>query len=390
MSNSAAIRHLSSSTVFDIGNHTGIVYTNPTEPAGAKFGFNGVIFRGNGGSLTVGNYTDGLGSEVVSKEILIIQGFTVDGITLNFNMPTNTSFKADYTHTMTVKNNGVLNWNTGVIPVGNIVNFSLESGSVLNAKFGDQRTVNVSKGSSFSSAKFNAEGKFSFSSFNFVGKFTVKPTDTGYVHLYGDSVISDQTVANQSYFHNKWMVAGNVTIDSSETGSIRMGSNYITMDAAASLILNSKNALTYKGDGQKAIALEWAGGSKAKVVLGADNEFRTIQTNSATSVATVVLNDNALSLAQIGGGYNFNGKLFFEDFKENLVKVDAIDSSIVGEGGLLSNIFAGSAADEANAKNLYWNSATGYLSLTAVPEPATYAAILGGLALAFAFMRRRR
>lgn len=127
MSNSAALRHLTSSTVFDIGGHTGIVYTNPTEPAGAKFGFNGVIFKGNGGSLTVGNYTDRTGSEVVSKEILIIQGFTVDGITLNFNMPTNTSFNTAYTHTITVQNNGVLNWNS-VNPADYKLKFDVKQG----------------------------------------------------------------------------------------------------------------------------------------------------------------------------------------------------------------------------------------------------------------------
>ncbi len=395
MTNTAAPRHMYTTGGIDIGSHTGVIFANAAAPTGdgtACFGFDGTTFKGNGGTLTIGDYEKD-GTPYTSETFGLLTGFTVDGITVNLNLANdNMRFVTGKDHLVNVKNGATLNWNTGVITEGEKVKFTLESGSVLNAKFG-ARTVNVSKGSSFGLAQIDAGGTSSFTSFNFVGNFTVKTADTGapYANLGGNNVISGQTVANQSYFYNKWGVLGNasVTINDSETGSIRMGSNYITMRNGASLILNSKNALTYEGNGQKAIALEVAGGSSAKFVLGADNEFYVITTNNEASVATVVLNSNALSLAQIGGRYNFKGKLFFEDFKDGLVKIDTIDSSIVGEGGLLSNIFAGSASDEANAKNLYWNSKTGYLSLTAVPEPATVAAIFGALALAFAVYRRK-
>lgn len=394
LTNTTAPRHMSTEGGIDIGSHTGVIFANAAAPTGDGnkcFGFNGTTFKGNGGTLTIGDYEKDA-TPYTSETIGLLDGFTVDGITVNLNLANNNMrFVTGKENLVNVKNGATLNWNTGVITEGGKVKFTLESGSVLNAKFGAQRTVSVSKGSSFAQARIDAAGTSSFTSFNFVGKFTVKTAETTtYATLVGNNVISGQTVANQSYFHNKWKVSGyaTVTINDSETGSIRMGSNYITMDNA-SLILNSKNALTYGTSGQKAIALEVAGGSSAKFVLGADNEFYVITTNNEASVATVVLNSNAFNLAQIGNGYNFKGKLFFEDFKEGLVKIDTIDSSLVGEDGLLSNIFAGSASDEANAKNLYWNSQTGFLSLSAVPEPATVAAIFGALALAFAVYRRK-
>ena len=395
MTNTAGYRHMYTTGSIDIGSHTGVIFTNAAAPTGEDsycFGFDGTTFKGNGGTLTIGDYEKD-GVSYTSETIGLLGGFNVDGITLNLNLANdNMRFVTGKAHIVNVKNGATLNWNTGVITTGEFVKFSLESGSVLNATFG-ARTVSVSKGSSFALAQIDGGGTSTFNSFNLVGKFTIKTADSGapYANLNGNNVISGQTVADQSYFYNKWGILGNasVTINDSETGSIRLGSNYITMRNGASLILNSKNALTYENRGQKALALEVANGCSAKFVLGADNEFRAIQTNAATSVATVVLNDNALNLAQIGNGLNFNGKLFFEDFKEGLVKIDAIDSSLVGEDGLLSNIFAGSASDEANAKNLYWNSETGFLSLTAVPEPATVAAIFGALALAFAVYRRK-
>lgn len=395
LTNTAAPRHMYTTGSIDIGSHTGVIFTNAAAPTGedtACFGFDGTTFKGNGGTLTIGDYEKD-GTPYTSETIGLLSGFTVDGITVNLNLTNdNMRFVTGKSHLVNVKNGATLNWNTGVITTGEFVKFTLESGSVLNAKFG-ARTVNVSKGSSIGLAQIDGGGTSTFNAFNLVGKFTIKTADSGapYANISGSNVISGQTVANQSYFYNKWGISNNasVTINDSETGSIRMGSNFITMRNGASLILNSKNALTYEGNGQKAIALEVAGGCSVKFVLGADNEFRAITTNSAASVATVVLNDNAFNLAQIGNGYNFKGKLFFEDFKEGLVKIDTIDSSLVGEDGLLSNIFAGSASDEANAKNLYWNSETGFLSLSAVPEPATVAAIFGALALAFAVYRRK-
>lgn len=395
LTNTAAPRHMYTTGGIDIGSHTGVIFANAAAPTGdgtACFGFDGTTFKGNGGTLTIGDYEKD-GVSYTSETIGLLTGFTVDGITVNLNLANdNMRFVTGKDHLVNVKNGATLNWNTGVITMGEKVKFTLESGSVLNAKFG-ARTVNVSKGSSIGLAQIDGGGTSTFNAFNLVGKFTIKTADSGapYANISGTNVISGQTVADQSYFYNKWGILANasVTINDSETGSIRLGSNFITMRNGASLILNSKNALTYEDKGQKALALEVAGGSSAKFVLGADNEFYVITTNNEASVATVVLNSNALSLAQIGGRYNFKGKLFFEDFKEGLVKIDTIDSSLVGEDGLLSNIFAGSASDEANAKNLYWNSETGFLSLSAVPEPATVAAIFGALALAFAVYRRK-
>ena len=360
MSNNAAIGHLSSSTVFDIGNHTGIVYTNPTEPAGAKFGFNGVIFRGNGGSLTVGNYTDRLGSEVVSKEILIVKGFTVDGITLNFNMPTNTSFKADCTHTMTVQNNGVLNWNS-VNPSDYRLKFDVKQGSELNATF-------ATKG-------YTVGGTFA-------GKFSIGSADNNpSTFMLINSTISNQTAKKQSFLYNKLYIHGSLVVSNSEAGSVKMNRDEMVLRNSATLTLNSSNVFTHGANGQKAMKLLVDNGALASLVLNADNDFAKLETFNNASVVNITLKGNKLNLGEIANA----GEIFFEDFQENLVKVDAIDSSLLSADGSVKNVFAGVSSAK---QQLYWNK--GFLSVSAIPEPATYAAILGGLAIAFAFMRRRR
>ena len=365
MSNSAALRHLTNSTVFDIGDHTGIVYTNATEPAGAKFGFNGVIFKGNGGSLTVGNYTDRTGSEVVSEEILIIKGFTVDGITLNFDMPTNTSFNTAYTHTITVQNNGVLNWNS-VNPADYKLKFDVKQGSKLNAVF-------ATKG-------YYVGGTFA-------GKFRIGSADNNPSNFtLINSTISNQTASNQSFLFNKLLVNGTLVVSNSEAGSVKMNRDEMVLTNSVKLTLNSSNVFTYGTNGQKAMKLLVDTGAAASLILNADNDFAKLETLNSASVANITLNSNKLNLGEIANA----GKIFFEDFQENLVKVDAIDSSLLEADGAVKNVFAGVSSDEASAKQLYWNKDTGFLSVSAIPEPATYAAILGGLAVAFAFMRRRR
>ncbi len=348
--------------MFDIGNHTGIVYTNSTEPAGAKFGFNGVIFRGNGGSLTVGNYTDGLGSEVVSKEILIIQGVTVDGITLNFNMPTNTSFKADYTHTMTVQNNGVLNWNS-VNPSDYRLKFDVKQGSELNAVF--------------ATSKYWVGGTFA-------GKFSISTADgNNSTFNLTTSTISNQTAAKQSFLYNKLYINGSLVVSNSEAGSVKMNRDEMVLVNSATLTLNSSNVFTYGTNGQKAMKLLVENNAVASLVLNDDNDFAQLKTLNDASVVNVTLNGNKLNLGEIANA----GKIFFEDFQENLVKVDAIDSSLLSDDGSVKNVFAGVSSAE---QKLYWNKDNGFLSLSAIPEPATYAAILGGLALLLALVKRRR
>lgn len=365
MSNSAALRHLTSSTVFDIGGHTGIVYTNPTEPAGAKFGFNGVIFKGNGGSLTVGNYTDRTGSEVVSKEILIIQGFTVDGITLNFNMPTNTSFNTAYTHTITVQNNGVLNWNS-VNPADYRLKFDVKQGSELNATFA---TKGYFVGGTFA-------GKFS------IGSADNNPSNFTLIN----STISNQTAAKQSFLYNKLRIHGSLVVSNSEAGSVKMNRDEMVLTNSAKMTLDSSNVFTYGTSGQKAMKLLVDTGAVASLVLNADNDFAKLGTLNDASVVNITLNGSKLNLGEIANA----GKIFFEDFQENLVKVDAIDSSLLEADGSVKNVFAGVSSDEASAKQLYWNKDTGFLSVSAIPEPATYAALLGGLAILLAFVKRRR
>jgi MYXO-CTERM domain-containing protein len=52
--------------------------------------------------------------------------------------------------------------------------------------------------------------------------------------------------------------------------------------------------------------------------------------------------------------------------------------------------YTGGGLSNASLWSIDWNSGTGAITLTAVPEPSTYGFGLGALALAAAAIRRRR
>ena len=91
------------------------------------------------------------------------------------------------------------------------------------------------------------------------------------------------------------------------------------------------------------------------------------------------------------------GELIFEDFVNGLVKV-GIDESILNADGTLvpsaSNVSLAIKAYDVNGNLLTgdWSINNGYLwnSALAVPEPAEWAMILGGIALGLAIYRRRK
>ena len=117
---------------------------------------------------------------------------------------------------------------------------------------------------------------------------------------------------------------------------------------------------------------------------------------------TIDLNGASMSMDKLmilDGKHNGGvvGELIFEDFVNGLVKV-GIDESILNADGTLvpsaSNVSLAIKAYDVNGNLLTgdWSINNGYLwnSALAVPEPAEWAMILGGIALGLAIYRRRK
>ncbi len=126
--------------------------------------------------------------------------------------------------------------------------------------------------------------------------------------------------------------------------------------------------------------------SGAKLIINADNKLGALafSGHSSNPNLQVTLNGNSLEFASITFAID-NNYVEFLDFEEGKVRVTA--DLVKNEDGTLKNIFAGTG----EGRKALYQLENGYLSLSSVvPEPATCAAIFGGLAIAFAFMRRRR
>ena len=125
----------------------------------------------------------------------------------------------------------------------------------------------------------------------------------------------------------------------------------------------------------------------AKLIVNTDSKLGALSLvkNTFNPNMQITLNGNSLEFASITIGDLENSYVEFLDFAEGKVRITS--DLVKNEDGTLKNIFAGTGDDRQSLYQLE----NGYLSLSSVvPEPATCAAILGGLAIAFAFMRRRR
>ena len=125
--------------------------------------------------------------------------------------------------------------------------------------------------------------------------------------------------------------------------------------------------------------------SGAKLIVNTDSRLGALNFSNHDSVPSmqVSLNGNSLEFTNITFSLD-NSYIEFLDFAEGKVRITS--ELVKNEDGTLKNIFAGTGVERQSLYQLE----SGYLSLSNVPEPATYAAIFGGLAIAFAFMRRRR
>ncbi len=283
-----------------------------------------------------------------------------------------------------------------------------------NVSFRSNTQVNVDATSQlYMTFVDGVENRFGSSTLAGKFEFSTKPSGSNYIYLAGTTTISGQTTANASSFGSSWSKwrispAGNITISKSQTSSILLGtkdSGIITLDSAT-LTLESSNALAANAtNGQDKITLEISTSANsfsnsAKLILNADengqkttNSFagvwlRGTSDKNVGSNLVITLNGNELIFGNVNKGDTANiGLIYITDFAEGLFKINTIASEYLGEKNKVTFLRAGTDTDY---DDLYWDSSTGYITAIAVPEPSTYAAIFGALALGFVIYRRRK
>jgi autotransporter-associated beta strand protein len=154
---------------------------------------------------------------------------------------------------------------------------------------------------------------------------------------------------------------------------------------------------TFLWEVQDALAGPGVGGYDKMVISG------SLDLTGASAGNKITLKINSLTAdgVTIGNATNFgppNGNSSLRTFQFASVQTGANGVSL-GNGLNISDVFqfdvtdfryTGGGLSNASLWSIDWNSGTGAITLTAVPEPSTYGFGLGALALAAAAIRRRR
>ena len=254
--------------------------------------------------------------------------------------------------------------------------------NVGTTSFQKKASLNIQRGSSLTiaqGAKFTFTGSSTFDVFG-----TLKYENTS-AFL---EIASNMTIANTGnvVLSNALSIAkgGTVTIDARSDGSAAIsmastGNGRVILNGGR-LKIASKNALAVNIVGLYA-------GSSSTLELSARNEINNVYFNPNTKLALVLTGADASALFKsLGGTVDLtiegfaNEKVFFGDNGWwDSAKITATDGSKTYTKEQLELV---ATTGEMTAQGKY------VLSLIAVPEPSTYAAIFGAIAIAFALKRR--
>ncbi len=266
---------------------------------------------------------------------------------------------------------------------------------------GDTATLNAVAGSSFGS-NFAFDGSSGYIA-NAISLNVTNSAKKAEIEIYkgftGGNVLTldsgaDVTVTAQG--NNQFQ--GNFTLGAAlknftfTGGQLVIGENgHLTVSAAKGAV-NIDGAITVKNstvtlnsnalDGQGFAIVR----GDAKLIVNTDSKLGALSLvkNAFNPNMQITLNGKSLEFASITIGDLENSYVEFLDFAEGKVRITS--DLVKNEDGTLKNIFAGTGTGRQSLYQLE----TGYLSLSNVPEPATYAAIFGGLALLLALVKRRR
>lgn len=175
--------------------------------------------------------------------------------------------------------------------------------------------------------------------------------------------------------------------DSAETIKARK----IIITKGGKLKLDTENVIVKTGyvkDGKADVSHLASCFDNTTLELGANQAFGILDIAPATgldkTVLTIIFNGNTLSFDSVSGTDTKDYQLNFEEFTSGNFVYTGDDTSVFDLSKILVN-------GKYTGDQLSWAGSAGNWSLTYnIPEPATYAAIFGGLALALAAYRRRK
>ncbi len=385
------------------------------------FNYTKAVNSANGGSFS-STITGAVGKtiNVNSEYDLDATNFQVAGergqtgtINLNlsstrFNLATNLTANVNIADGRSIKATGRWSANNATINVGKNAALDLAAATASGGTSGNNifAVVNAQEGSTITvAAGLRTAGTFAGSLIiNGNGRdIATLNADTFIYGINGNTTFAStatltQNKVNTTYAKN-WVRGGATVTSNAAAGALVFGNDlYITK--GAKFVLNSTDAFAIAGAESQAksvFRLENAGGIDAgendtTFVINAQNNIGGFLFNDATSSK---LNlefgaDGSLILGQdesvkaLDGAYLTDGSIVLSSAISNKLRVydltaDEINKyfTVNGENLQLSVVDAGDGSYFVNV-------------VSNVPEPATYAAILGGLAIAFAFMRRRR
>ena len=195
--------------------------------------------------------------------------------------------------------------------------------------------------------------------------------------IMSDGVIKDFSMAStdDNFSIGKYTPASSggavISAKISESDATISGGAKLTLEQGAAFEITNGKTLTVASDGSIQIDTDLLGSTVFNIDGNAGLTFED----------GAILTVNVVDTIVAGESYTFT-----------VISFDA-DSVLVGSSELVKDktlLLTVNGESFAGAWDYVINGNSLSISISNIPEPATYAALLGGLAIAFAFMRRRR
>ena len=312
-----------------------------------------------------------------------------------------TSFKTQTGKlTLKISNNANVDWTVSNSEFGNLSILQIDKGATLKAQnavfnFGGS-TQNIagtfeyvstqSKNLTLNNAAIS--GKLITNIANTQGQGNAQVIFTGTNNVIGDGGQVDSIGALRLNNGSKLTIestAGTINLKKIKENTIQYYGR-ILFGGGGELVLNKKDA--FVTDNTLGLCLLTAiGGTNANTLrLNADNKFEQLYFQN-DSILNIVLGDGVkMNIDNIAGAAT-NATLFIENFAEDRVFFNKNDW--FADGRFDISVSDGSKTyTKDQLKLVEVEGGYGNYALTAVPEPAEYAAILGAIAIAFALKRR--
>ena len=382
----ATINVLSGNTLTLLGNASS---DDPKEIFYGTKDFSEVIFNGEG-TVKISSATErNLGNGIWTFNAAVSQGNA----------------------TLFLANEGVLNINGGWTSTGQLsashstinVNSNFSTSSAFNI-WGASSTLNIAEGVSVNCGGFGmvsgtVKGNIVANSYNGSDQYSIsfgRKDGARATILFENATIESKSTTMPSLIRN-----ANMTINAGE-GAIKTANQMYWFNTT--ITLNSSNVFYINGQTQQSESIiniaTYAKGtissSTADLILGADNDFGgfKFQEGSTLNITSNGHNVNIGGFFVDSEGTSFNINIYnLTDFTLKIGSLDNIATEVDGDGFLRTREGFMVSSDEFFLDYAYLVKADdgGYwVNVTsAVPEPAECAMILGALACALAFAKRR-